>query len=136
MAATAPSTSTKPSFSLLDGHQYMNLTTYRKNGEESTRPVWFAEDNGKIYMLTVDGSWKIKHIQRNPEVFVSPSDARGTPLSEERAAGIAAVYEKGHPTATHANAVLTRKYGLIKRLFSISFLFRRSTVVWIEIEPR
>lgn len=123
-------------FALLDGHQYMNLTTHRKDGSEATRPVWFAVEGDKLYFYTVDNSWKVKHIQRNPDVYVSPSDARGNPLSEGRVAGTATIYEKGHPTATHANGVLAKKYGLIKWLFSLNFLFRRSTVVWVEIQPR
>lgn len=132
----AVQTAEQTTFAILDGHQYMNLTTYRKNGTEVTRPVWFAEDNGTIYAISVVESGKVKHIRNNPDVFVSPCDARGNPLSEERAPGTATLHEKGSPTAEHANDVLNRKYGLIKRLFSLSFIIRRAEVVWIEIQPR
>lgn len=123
-------------FALLDGHQYMNLTTYRKNGTEVTRPVWFAKDGDKLYLMTQNDSGKVKHIRRNGEVFVSPSDARGTPLTEERVAGMATIHEKGTATATHANALLNKKYGLFKALFSVMYLFRRTEVVWIEVVLR
>jgi uncharacterized protein len=123
-------------FALLDGHQYMNLTTYRKNGTNVTRPVWFATADNTLYLVTVDNSGKVKHIRNNPDVIVGPCDARGNPLSDETALGSATIFTEGDPTAAHANQVLNAKYGIIKRLFGITFLLRRSTVIWIEIVPR
>ncbi len=133
MATDHPNTT---HFALLDGHNYMNLTTYRRDGSEVTRPVWFAAQDDKLYAITVEESGKVKHIRNNPDVLVSPSDARGEPLSEERVAGTATVYAEDHPTAKHANQVLNQKYGLLKRLFGLRFLLARASVVWIEIQPR
>ncbi len=123
-------------FALLEGHQYMNLTTYRKNGTEVSRPVWFAMDGKTIYLYTLDESGKVKHIRRNGDVYVSPSDARGNPLSEARAAGTATLHEKGTPTAQRANARLNKKYGLLKWLISLTFAVRGGNPIWIEIVPR
>ena len=123
------------SFDLLNDHNYMNLTTYRKNGTEVTRPVWFAKEDGALYFVSVEGSGKVKHIRNDANVFVSPSDARGNPLSEERIAGTARIYAKGESTAAKANRALNQKYGIQKALFSLMFFFRRSTVVWGEILP-
>lgn len=123
-------------FALLEGHPYMNLTTYRKDGTEVSRPVWFAADGDTLYVFTLNESGKVKHIRRNGDVFVSPSDARGTALSDERAKGTATLHEKGSPTAQTANAALDKKYGLLKRLISITFAFRKGDPIWIEITPR
>lgn len=123
-------------FSLLDGHQYMNLTTYRKYGSEVTRPVWFAADGDTLYFITVEQSGKVTHIRNDERVFVSPSDARGNPLSDERAAGAATIYPEGDPTAKKANRALNAKYGLLKRLFGLRFLLSGATVVWGAIDPR
>jgi len=123
-------------FSLLDDHQYMNLTTYRKDGSEVTRPVWFAEEADSLYFITVAQSGKVKHIRNDPRVFVGPSDARGNPLSQERAAGTGTIYQGGHSRAEHANQLLNQKYGLLKRLFGLRFLLTGADVVWGEITPR
>jgi PPOX class probable F420-dependent enzyme len=133
---SATEAQTKPHFALLDDHQYLNLTTYRKNGTDVTRPVWFAADGDTLYLISVEDSGKVKHIRNNPDVIVGPCDARGNPLSDETALGRATVYAKGDPTADKANRVLNGKYGLIKRLFGLNFLLRQATVVWIEIVPR
>lgn len=122
-------------FALLDKHQYLNLTTYRKDGSEVTRPVWFAADGDKLYLITLSVTGKAKQIQNNPQVFVSPSDARGTALSTERVAGLASIHEKGSTTAAHADTVLNRKYGIMKWLIGTSYVLRRLTPVWIEIRP-
>ena len=126
----------KQHFALLDGHQYMNLTTYRKNGTEVSRPVWFAEIDDHLYVLSKPTTGKVKQINRNGEVFVSPSDARGNPLSEKRQSGIAAVYEKGHPIAEKANKALIQKYGLFVRAFLLMYAIRRIQEVYIEVQLR
>lgn len=129
-------TQEKRHFALLDGHQYMNLTTYRKNGTEVSRPVWFAEQDGVLYFISVENSGKVKHIRNNPDVFVSPCDATGNPLSDERAPGTAMIHEKGDPIAATANRALNQKYGIQKYLFGVMFFFQRATVVWGSIQPR
>lgn len=123
------------SFDILHEHQYLNLTTFRKNGMEVTRPIWFAQDGDRVYFITMDNSGKAKHILNNPNVFVSPCDARGNPLSEKRAPGKATIHKKGSQTATHANRTLNKKYGIVKWLFAIVFLFRQGEVIWGEIVP-
>ncbi|MEO0563053.1 MAG: PPOX class F420-dependent oxidoreductase [Chloroflexota bacterium] len=135
--AVAPTqTTTENTFDILKGHQYLNLTTYRKDGSDVTRPVWFARDGGMLYLMTVDPSGKVTHIRNDDRVIVGPCDARGNPLSDETALGIAQIFPKGYPTAIRANDVMNRKYGLIKRAFGLAMFFRKPEAVWIEIKPR
>jgi PPOX class probable F420-dependent enzyme len=51
---------------------YLNLETFRKNGEGVRTPVWFWEDGGVLYVRTEDGSGKVKRARRNPQVRVTP----------------------------------------------------------------
>lgn len=123
------------SFPLLSGHQFMNLTTYRKSGEESTRPVWFVDSGEALFVFTTADSWKIKHIQKRPDVWVSPSDSRGTPLSTERARGKGKVHEKASERARYGNQLLDKKYGWMKWMFNLTYLVSRRPYVILEIEP-
>lgn len=57
--------------------KYISLTTYRKNGTGVRTPLWFAEQNGKLYFMTRNDSWKYKRIRNNPTVAVAPCTIRG-----------------------------------------------------------
>ena len=40
-------------------------------------PVWFGEDEDKIYVMTRSDSGKYKRIRNNPQVLVAPCTMRG-----------------------------------------------------------
>ncbi len=61
----------------LKSQKYASLTTFRKNGTAVATPVWFAEDGGKIYVMTRGDSWKTKRVRNNPEVRLAPCTIRG-----------------------------------------------------------
>lgn len=67
-------------FPHLHGRQYMDLVTFRKSGAGVHTPVWFAEDEGKLYVMTRSDSGKMKRIRNNPRVEVAPCTMRGRPL--------------------------------------------------------
>jgi PPOX class probable F420-dependent enzyme len=49
---------------------YLNLETYRKNGEAMRTPVWFVKDDDLLYVRTITKSGKVKRIRNNPNVKV------------------------------------------------------------------
>lgn len=63
----------------LSRYREIHLTvTGRKSGRAISNPVWFAFEDGKLYLLPVQGSdtqW-YKNVLRNPTIRI---DARGTP---------------------------------------------------------
>ncbi|WP_273845995.1 PPOX class F420-dependent oxidoreductase [Rubrobacter calidifluminis] len=121
-------------FSILEGHDYMNLTTFRRSGEPVRTPVWFAKDGEKLYVYTGRASGKAKRIRNHGGVIVGPCDRRGRPLGPE-VAGVArllAAEESAHP-----ERLLREKYGAQMRLFrGAQRLFGRSGArVYLEITP-
>lgn len=57
---------------ILNNQKCISLTTYKKNGNEVSTPVWFARDTNDVYFMTESQSWKAKRIRKNPKVaFVS-----------------------------------------------------------------
>ncbi|MGH9850304.1 MAG: PPOX class F420-dependent oxidoreductase, partial [Blastocatellia bacterium] len=97
--------------------KYLNLESYRKNGQEVRTPLWFVEDDGSLYFYTVAHSYKVKRLGANPRVRVVPCDARGKVKGEwvDATARRLDVAE-----ARHADDLLNRKYGLFKR--ALNFL--------------
>lgn len=96
--------------------QYLNLETFRKNGEGVRTPVWFWEDGGVLYVRTIDGSGKVKRARRNPQVRVVPCKVDGTPLGTWVPAEAHFVEES---EAERVNRGLKKKYGLMKTLFDL-----------------
>ncbi|MCA9913373.1 MAG: PPOX class F420-dependent oxidoreductase [Anaerolineae bacterium] len=122
-------------FASLEGEQYIRLTTFRKSGKAVPTPVWFAESGGKLYVLTLATSGKVKRLRHTPQVELAASDARGNPHGETILAQ-ATIHSADSEMGKFANRTLTRKYGLMKRLFSLAQRMRGTTPVYLEISPR
>lgn len=67
----------------IQGQKYISLTTFRKSGAGVPTPVWFGEENGKIYVMTRHDMGKAKRIRNNPSVKVSPCTIRGKVTGSE-----------------------------------------------------
>ena len=56
--------------------KYMSLTTYRRDGTAVSTAVWFAEEDGRLFVVTPADSYKARRLRRNPAAMVAPSTAR------------------------------------------------------------
>ena len=63
--------------SQLSSAKYASLTTFKKDGAAVRTPIWFAKNDGKLYFMTRNDSWKYKRIRNNPRVSVAPCTMRG-----------------------------------------------------------
>lgn len=83
VAVTVLTMTSKPDWaSLLSGHQYISLGTYRKNGQAVATPVWFTIDADRIFVVTRSETGKVKRLRNNQKVRVMPSGMRGEPKGE------------------------------------------------------
>src|SRR6266436_4687139 len=60
----------------IHGQRYISLATFRKNGAAVYTPIWFAEDNNKLYFMTSSKTGKYKRIRNNPQVKIAPCTIR------------------------------------------------------------
>jgi PPOX class probable F420-dependent enzyme len=69
---------------MLSGHAYINLETYRRNGQPVATPVWFTIDNNNkmIYVVTRTETGKIKRLRNNSKVRIMPCGMRGQPKGQ------------------------------------------------------
>jgi PPOX class probable F420-dependent enzyme len=118
-------------FAYLEGHRYINLTTFRKSGEGVPTPVWFALHKGRLYITTEPESGKMKRIRNNPRVLVAPCNAWGKQKGES-AQGL------GRPVVDEpsgeAEAALHEKYRLWLAVFHL-FGQRQYGEITLEIRP-
>lgn len=109
-------------------HKYINLETYRKNGQPVSTPVWFMIDNNLVYVATSSDTGKAKRLRNNPAVRIAPSGFKGEPKGEW--IGGKARFAEG-AEAERAIQLRKKKYGLQARLAG---MFRgASAVIAIEI---
>ncbi|MGA9981394.1 MAG: PPOX class F420-dependent oxidoreductase [Candidatus Sulfotelmatobacter sp.] len=87
--------------------KYISLTTFRKNGAGVATPVWFGEDDGKLYVMTRSDMGKMKRIRNNPQVKVAPSTIRGKVTGADFAATARVLPPEEHARARQA---INRKY--------------------------
>src|SRR5580704_11877202 len=62
----------------IQGQKYISLTTFRKSGAAVATPVWFGEQDDKLYVMTRSDSGKYKRIRNNPSrrLATCPPDDR------------------------------------------------------------
>ncbi|MGH9500709.1 MAG: PPOX class F420-dependent oxidoreductase [Terriglobales bacterium] len=95
----------------IQGHNYIQLTTFRKNGDAVPTPVWFAEDRGKLYVKTRAESGKTKRIRNNPKVRLAPCTIRGKVTGPEFSASARILPPEDWPRAAKA---INRKYWMAR----------------------
>jgi PPOX class probable F420-dependent enzyme len=61
----------------IQGQKYISLSTFRKSGVAVPTPVWFGEQDDKLYLKTRSDSGKYKRIRNNPQVRIAACSIRG-----------------------------------------------------------
>ncbi len=117
-------------FPNLAGHQFMSLTTFRRNGIAVPTPVWFAERDGHLYVTTQAQAGKAKRVRATSRVTVAPCTMRGELLGEA-VAGQARVLPESE--AEHAHQILLAKYG--QQFTDVVSRNPHAQRVFIEITP-
>jgi len=120
--------------------KYLNLETFKKNGQGVKTPVWFAADPSanldstaaKLYIYTIGDSGKVKRARNNPSVKIAPCDMRGNVLGEWVDARAEIVTG---PEADRGMQLLNKKYFPLKQILSLFALFSRRDRIVMAIRP-
>jgi len=122
------------------GQKYLNLETFKKNGDGVKTPVWFAADpsvslassGAKIYAYTIGVSGKVKRVRNNPRVKIAPCSMSGKVLGEwvEARAEIISGEE-----AVRGMQLLNKKYFPWKQLLAVFAFFSRRERIVFAIRP-
>jgi uncharacterized protein len=93
--------------------KYLNLETFKRDGTGVRTPLWFAEQDGRIYIYTLANAWKVKRVRNNPRVRIAPCDIRGK-LTGDWVEARARIVEGSEAQLGHQ--LLDKKYGLMKKI--------------------
>jgi PPOX class probable F420-dependent enzyme len=110
----------------IHGQNYLVLTTFRKTGAPIQTAVWFAEQDGKLYVMTRSDSGKYKRIRNSAQVKIAPSTIRGKVTGPEFAATARILPPEEWPPARKA---IQSKYWLARS----PFWSKKN--VYLEIDP-
>lgn len=110
----------------ISGEKYISLATFRKNGAAVHTPVWFGEENGKLYVMTRSDSGKYKRIRNNPQVKIAACTMRGKITGPEFAARARLLPQQDW---ARARGTIKRKYWMAR----IPFLWSKQNV-YLEID--
>jgi len=112
--------------------QYLNLETFRKNGDGVKTPVWFAQEGESLYVMTIPTSGKAKRIRNNGRVNVAPCKMDGTVIGDWVPAQARQIAD-----GTECNKVdqlFNKKYGLMKKLFALQGARKEVKDIFIEVK--
>ena len=113
--------------------KYLNLVTFRKSGQGMRTPVWFVQDGEIIYVQTMANSGKVKRIRNSGRVNIAPCKMDGTTCGTWVPANAREISEA--EVSKKANRFLDRKYGLMRKMFSLGSAMqgRQDTVLEIKL---
>ena len=63
--------------------KYLLLTTFTKDGRPKPTAIPGVPEDGKLLVITDDGSWKTKRIKNTPRVTIAKSGSLGKPKSDD-----------------------------------------------------
>jgi uncharacterized protein len=95
----------------IHNQKYISLTTFRKTGVGVATPVWFGEENDKLYVMTRHDLGKAKRIRNNPQVKVAPCTMSGKVIGAEFAATARILPPEDHKLARQT---INRKYWMAR----------------------
>ena len=107
--------------------KYISLATFRKSGVAVRTPIWFAEENGRLYCMTSSNSGKFKRIRNNPRAKIAPCTVRGKITGPEFPATVRILSPEEFQKARQ---LINAKYWLAR----LPFLWR-NTDACLEITP-
>ena len=116
---TMAATTTARAFAALDEYQFLNLTTFRRDGTPATSPLWFVHEDGRLYLTTFAETAKVKRLRANDRAEVAPADRGGKPLGSPIAVRGRCVADRHE--AERARALFARRYGWQFRLLDPLF---------------
>ena len=93
----------------LASESYVNLETFKKDGSGVKTPVWAAELDGKLVVVTGGTTFKVKRIRNNPKIRLAACDARGNVRGPWIDGEARIIEDAGHVARAHE--ALKKKYG-------------------------
>lgn len=114
-----------------DNQQYLNLETFRKNGQGVRTPVWFVREGDTLYVWTQANSGKAKRARNISRVNIAPCKVDGTLLGDWHPATVRRDDSPG--AVKKVRGLFAKKYGLMFYAFALMGKLRKAQYTTLEI---
>lgn len=114
-----------------DNQQYLNLETFRKNGQGVRTPVWFVREGGTLYVWTQANSGKAKRARNISRVNIAPCKVDGTLLGDWYPATVRR--DDSLEAIKKVRGLFAKKYGLMFYAFELMGKLRKAQYTTLEI---
>lgn len=101
----------QPELDRLATESFVSLTTFRRNGDGVSTPMWVARDGDALVMTTVAGSGKVKRLRNDPRVELRPCNRAGSVAPGAVTIPASAQVVDDAAESERQTAVLRAKYG-------------------------
>ena len=116
----------------LEAGKYINILTYKKNGDRVSTPVWFIYKDNKIYIRTSNQSGKVKRIKNNNNVLYALCNISGK-IKGEWHSGVAKIEPDMNKVIF---SKITEKYGIFAQIMNILYKIKKMDIIILSIESR
>ncbi len=121
------------SYPTFQNQQYLNLETFRKNGQGIKTPVWFAQEGNALYIWTQADSGKAKRVRREAPVSVNIAPCRGDGHLLGDWVPAQAIRDDSPAAVEQVRKLMIKKYGIAFHLFGLMGLFSRKRYTALKI---
>ena len=92
--------------------RFVSLTTYRRNGDPVSTPVWIAPEGDALVVTSEASTGKVKRLRHDQRVRLRPCDRFGKVAESAVTVDARAVIAGADRALPQATAALRRKYGV------------------------
>ena len=112
--------------------KYVNIQTYKKNGQAVSTPVWFISKDNRIYFRTSNKSGKFKRIKNNNNVKFALCDFRGK-INGDWHNGLAKIDPDSNRLIF---SKINEKYGIFAQVLNLFYKIKKMDIIILYIESR
>jgi PPOX class probable F420-dependent enzyme len=116
----------------LESASYLSVTTFKRDGRGVATVVWFVVLDGKVYFRTPANTGKVKRLRHNPSINFFACDRDGR-RAGPTVLGTARLFDP--PSGGDLVPALDGKYGLVSRLYALTFRLPGRRALVVEITP-
>jgi len=114
-----------------ENQQYLNLETFRKNGQGVKTPVWFAREGDSLYVWTQANSGKAKRARNVANANIAPCKADGTLLGDWHP--VTVLRDDSPEAVKKVRGLFVKKYGLAFHIFALMGKLRRAQYTTLKL---